>query len=74
MTAYERYKKLMLERPEEFKPSEKGLLRIVTDPEIIKQYEGKTGEVTHIDDIGQLHGTWGGLAVIPDADSFEIVE
>ena len=37
------------------------------------RYAGKTGKVTHIDDIGQLHGDWGGLAVIPDVDSFEIV-
>ena len=38
------------------------------------RYAGKTGEVEYIDDIGQLHGTWGGLAVIPDTDSFEVVE
>lgn len=43
MTAYERYKKLMLERPEEFRPSEKGLLQIVTDSETIKRYEQETG-------------------------------
>ena len=27
-----------------------------------------------IDDAGQLHGSWGGLAVIPGEDSFTIVE
>lgn len=37
-------------------------------------YTGKIGIVSHIDDIGQLHGTWGGCAVIPDLDKYEIVE
>lgn len=34
-------------------------------------YDGKTGKVIHIDSLGQLHGTWGDLAVIPDHDIFE---
>lgn len=37
------------------------------------QYEGKEGVVEHIDDIGQIHGTWGGCALIPGVDSFEII-
>lgn len=37
-------------------------------------YSGKVGVITHIDSIGQLHGTWGGLAVIPEKDDFEIVK
>ena len=37
-------------------------------------YCGREGVVTHIDDMGQLHGTWGGLAVIPGADVFRVVE
>jgi hypothetical protein len=37
-------------------------------------YDGKEGTVEHIDSIGQLHGTWGGLAVIPGVDEFEIVK
>ena len=37
-------------------------------------YEGRTGKITHIDSIGQLHGTWGGLAVIPGEDKFEVIE
>ena len=37
-------------------------------------YYGRVGVVTHIDDMGQLHGTWGGLAVIPGEDSFEVLE
>lgn len=37
-------------------------------------YSGKEGIVEHIDDIGQLHGSWGGCALIPGVDLFEIVE
>jgi hypothetical protein len=37
-------------------------------------YNGKEGVVEHIDSIGQLHGTWGGLAVIPECDSFVIIK
>ena len=37
-------------------------------------YFGKVGIITHIDDIGQLHGTWGGLAVIPGVDSYKTLE
>ena len=37
------------------------------------RYCGKVGVVTHIDSIGQLHGTWGGLAVVPGTDSFVVV-
>ena len=36
-------------------------------------YAGKTGTVEHIDSIGQLHGTWGGLALIPGVDEYEIL-
>ena len=38
------------------------------------QYCGKSGEVLFIDDIGQLHGTWGGCALIPGVDVFEIAK
>lgn len=36
------------------------------------RYTGKEGKVTHIDDIGQVHGTWGGCALIPELDKFLI--
>ena len=36
-------------------------------------YDGKEGTVEHIDGIGQLHGTWGGVAVIPGVDDFEVI-
>ena len=38
------------------------------------EYTGKLGEITVIDGIGQLHGTWGGLAIIPEEDTFEIIK
>ena len=37
-------------------------------------YNGRSGVVEHIDSIGQLHGTWGGLAVIPGVDEIEVKE
>ena len=38
------------------------------------QYDGKTGTVTHIDAIGQIHGTWGGCALIPGVDEYEVID
>lgn len=37
-------------------------------------YSGKTGVIKSIDSMGQLHGTWGGLAVIPEEDIFKIIK
>ena len=37
-------------------------------------YDGKTGTIEMIDSLGQLHGTWGGLAIIPATDTFVIEE
>ena len=37
------------------------------------QYTNREGIVTHIDDIGQIHGTWGGCAIIPDVDVYKII-
>ena len=36
-------------------------------------YTGRSGIVTRIDSLGQLHGTWGGLAIIPEEDTFQII-
>ena len=48
------------------------IIHIVDDAE---DYFGRVGVITHIDDIGQLHGTWGGgLALVPDLDNFIVVE
>lgn len=38
------------------------------------QYKGKIGTILFIDDLGHLHGTWGGCAIIPDSDIYEVVE
>ena len=47
------------------------IIHIVDD---IQDYYGRVGVITHIDDIWQLHGTWGGLALIPSIDDFIILE
>lgn len=39
-----------------------------------EEYSGREGRVEHIDDIGQLHGSWGGLAINLDVDKIEILE
>lgn len=38
------------------------------------QYSGKEGIVKSIDSIGQIWGTWGGYALIPEKDQFVIIE
>jgi hypothetical protein len=38
------------------------------------QYTGKVGVVLMIDGIGQIHGSWGGCALVPGLDSYEIIE
>jgi hypothetical protein len=38
------------------------------------QYTNREGVVTHIDDAGQIHGTWGGCAVIPSVDTYIIID
>ena len=38
------------------------------------QYRGKVGTVTLIDDAGQVHGTWGGCALIPGEDVWEALD
>lgn len=46
------------------------IIEMVDEP----QYHGKVGIVEHIDSIGQLHGSWGGCALIPGIDNYEKVE
>lgn len=43
------------------------------DPYTLDTYNGREGVVKNIDGAGQLHGTWGGLAVIPWEDEFEVL-
>ena len=38
------------------------------------QYADREGIVRNIDDIGSLHDSWGGLAVLPEDDWFIIEE
>lgn len=45
------------------------IIRMAGEPE----EAGKEGYVRLIDDAGQLHGTWSGLAIIPNEDEFEII-
>ena len=37
-------------------------------------YKGREGIVTHIDDAGQIHGTWGGCAIVPEVDTYMILK
>ena len=37
-------------------------------------YFGKVGIIEHIDSIGQLHGTWGGCALIPTTDTYFVID
>lgn len=39
-----------------------------------EKYKGRTGVVQFVDDMGDLHGTWGCLAVIPRVDKFTILD
>ena len=36
------------------------------------QYTDREGVVTHIDDAGQIHVTWGGCVIIPEIDIYII--
>lgn len=46
------------------------IIKMVGEP----QYTGKKGTITSIDDLGQLHGTWGGLAIDTKVDKIRIVK
>ena len=37
------------------------------------QYKDREGVVTHIDDAGQIHGTWGGCALVQTIDVYIIL-
>ncbi len=38
------------------------------------RYTGRIGVVTTIDSVGQIHGTFGGCAIIPEKDSYTIIK
>lgn len=37
-------------------------------------YTNREGVVTQIDDAGQIHGTWGGCAIVPEIDKFIVID
>lgn len=43
-------------------------INFINDP--YDDYAGREGTIELIDDMGQLHGTWGGCALIVGVDSF----
>lgn len=43
---------------------------IINDP---YRFVDEIGTVTRVDDAGQLHGTWGGLAAVPGEDVIQLV-
>lgn len=45
------------------------IIRIEGEP----HYKNREGVVTHIDDAGQIHGTWGGCAIVPNVDTYIIL-
>ena len=36
-------------------------------------YSNRSGKVELVDDTGQLHGSWGGLALQPENDKFVVI-
>lgn len=38
------------------------------------RYDGKVGVVERVDSMGNLHGTWGFLAIIPEEDAWRVIE
>ena len=55
----------------DFKPGMK--VRIIHLEGEDNRYDDKEGVIEYVDAIGQLHGSWGGLAIIPDVDKFEVL-
>ena len=38
------------------------------------QYTGRVGVIKSVDDMCQLHGTWGGLAIIDGTDKYKVIK
>ena len=38
------------------------------------RYTDRVGIVKSVDDIGQIHGTWGGCAIIPQTDDYVVIK
>lgn len=45
------------------------IIEMVGEP----QYAGKIGTVSYIDDASQLHGDWGGAALLVGVDTYEVL-
>lgn len=45
---------------------------VIDEMEGEPRYNGKSGFIDHIDDIGQLHGSWGSLAINPQVDKIRV--
>lgn len=46
------------------------IIRMKDEP----QYNGKIGRVESIDDMGTIHGSWGGCGIIPEVDEFRVIQ
>jgi len=42
-------------------------------PETERSLIGKTGKVTLVDDSGAIHGTWGGISLLPN-DDYHVID
>lgn len=51
-----------------------GKLVLIDEMQGEPQYHGRVGIIEHIDDIGQIHGSWGGCALCQSTDKFRIIE
>ena len=45
----------------------------MADEPRVNDYINRQGIITSIDSLGQLHGTWGGLALIPEVDDILLI-
>ena len=55
------------------KPVHIGSKIVIIEMKQEQNYSGKYGTVLRIDDIGQIHGPWGGCALIPDIDIYLVL-
>ena len=44
-----------------------------TIPESEKRLIGKSGVVTYVGGMGDLHGTWGGIGILPN-DQYQVIK
>lgn len=65
--------KLKIQDLSGYKPAKEGdtvkILTMYSD----SSFDGKTGAVRMIDDLGQLHGTWGPVPIKPEIDDYFVI-